>query len=458
MIKILKSPVLWFLIGILAGKYVFAQSPSEEIQACVIDCRRLPPDLQVQTRYLSLYNASGDQNDRYARATNFVVNELSRVRAITHCEAISHTLLRITIGNYAPDDYKQWSAAWDALAIRDPYWHIQTEVLANGKRKAVTTYGGWTLPYAVELQGMTKSVGPIMRADYFCSYATQPESYHAFVGIPPKEGDFLAGLGVDQSLLEKLRANAGANLNESGVTHKPRRVIWAQGPLGGVYQTLDVEHTTADKDPIRRPITDRGLSLNYDLGEWYAMGPNGLWRMALYNAKGERQDTVPDKVAKDESGDGIIYNNQSCVVCHVEGGLRPFVDDETKLLKLNLLGSYDYKITQRAKEFYDESRLQRQMSFDRQTYEAACQECTGLSSKDLATVFKGIRDDYLYKPVTTEVAARECGTSVKEFKAALVNSRDPVILALIGDGTVIRDRWTSSFAEAMLAVEARSKQ
>ncbi len=101
------------------------------------------------------------------------------------------------------------------------------------------------------------------------------------------------------------------------------------GPLGGVYSTLDVETVDAERDPLRsgrRYLTAAGLATRYDLGEWFALAPNGLWRTALFSATGKRQDSVPDRVAKDTSdaaGDGIVVPLISCIRCHQEAGLQP---------------------------------------------------------------------------------------------------------------------------------------
>ena len=89
-------------------------------------------------------------------------------------------------------------------------------------------------------------------------------------GVAARESDFLKALGVDAKRIEQLRANAGANLILSGVTQKPRRVVWQQGPLGGVYSTLDVERVAAERDPLRRPLSADGLAFEYDASEWFA--------------------------------------------------------------------------------------------------------------------------------------------------------------------------------------------
>jgi hypothetical protein len=363
------------------------QSPADEMRAAAADVETLPPATRPDVRYLTLYAIDPAVRRQALQTTSYVLNALSRTRAISQPVLVSPTLVRFNISQYAPrqEEFTAWFAAWEKLVEFDPYFHLRTEIaLASAKQQAnpkttksfatkiVTTDGGWTdLQAAAQLRAATHSAGALLRADYFIAQATIPPRYYEFAGVPDNENEFLKSLGVDQKVIDRLRANAGANLIISGVTAKPRRVVWLQGPLGGVYSTLDVERVDAARDPLRRPISAAGLEFQYDVSEWFAVAPNGLWRTALFNAAGRRQDAVPDKVAKDTSdptGDGIVVPLVSCIRCHRESGLRPFSDDQTRLLSGRVdLYSYDPNLVQRAAEFYDEPRLQRQMHFDRQT-------------------------------------------------------------------------------------------
>jgi hypothetical protein len=183
------------------------------------------------------------------------------------------------------------------------------------------------------------------------------------------------------------------------------------------------------------------------------MRANGLWLTSLYNRAGQRQDSVPDRIAKDTSdpaADGIIVPLLSCIRCHREGGLRPFRDDQHSLLadgiELRTLRARD---APRAAEFYDEPRLQRQIEFDRETYSRAVARATaGMRPSDLADALARTVREFLYTPVTLEQAAREVGADTARFRRALAQSRDPILLMLRQNRTVLRGQWESSFAEA----------
>jgi hypothetical protein len=318
----------------------------------------------------------------------------------------------------------------------------------------VTIDAGWTnLAVAARLKALTGSEGALLRADHFITVASVPPRYYEFAGVAAKEADFLKSLGVDAKKIEQLRANAGANLVISGVTQKPRRVIWQQGPLGGVYSTLDVERVDAERDPFRRPLSADGLEFRYDASEWFALRANGLWLTALFNRAGVRQDSVPDVVAKDTSdpaADGIVVPMLSCIRCHREDGLRPFRDDQSSLLADGIeLRAFRARDAQRVAEFYDDPRLQRQMQFDRETYSQAVARATlDMRPEDLADALARTVREFAYTPVSPEQAAREVGATTTDFRAALRTSRDPVLLMLRQNRPILRAQWESSFAEA----------
>ena len=464
----------------LSAISALAQSPASELRAAVADVQRLPPEVRPGVRYLSLYAVPPERRDETARVAGYLLNALSRTRAISRPDVVSPTLLRFSISSYIGDgrEYQAWSAAWEKLAETEPYWHLRTEVRsklsvvssqlsATDNRQlttdnsTVTVDGGWVgLDAAALLRTLTGSNGALLRADDFIARASATPDYYRFAGVPATEEEFLKSLGVDPATIERLRADAGANLIISGVTKKPRRIVWEQGPLGGVYETLDVAAVDAVRDPIRRPISADGAKLTFDAGEWFAAAPNGLWRVALYDSAGNLQQAVPDKIAKDTSdpaADGIVTPLISCIRCHVESGLRPFRDDQTRLLAGGRvdLRSGDPNIVQRAAEFYDEPRLQRQIQFDRESYDLAVARATGgMKAEELAAALARTVRNFAYLPVGREQAARELGLWGVDLHDVFSTSHDPILLTLLEGRPVLRGQWESSFAEAAVLAEA----
>lgn len=441
---------------------LFAQSPSSEAHAAYLDCAKVRAEAQPGCRYFTLYAVPKERRAETAKVLSYTLNALSRSRVITAPVWVSDTLARFSLVSYAPtaQEYIEWQKAWESLGQRDTSFGIITEIIDPTTKKFTITRvdGGWLPNDYQKLKAATATNAPILRADWFIYHALTTPSYYQFAGVPATEGEFLKSLGLDAKVIAALRANSGANLQKSGVTYKPRRVVWSQGPLGGVYVTYDGEKVDAERDPFRRPIDADGLRLAFDATEWFAMQPNGLWRMALYDAKGKQQQTVPDKIAKDTSdphSDGIVIPALSCIRCHVEAGLRPFSDDQTRLLAKAPIGSYRPDYSQRVNEFYDEPRLQRQMDFDRQTYTAACAKATGgMTPKELAEALTLVARHHAYLPLTVDDAAREVGQTADDFKRANINSNDPHIITLIHGGEALRGSWESSFAAAAVTAEA----
>ena len=282
----------------------------------------------------------GERKDRQrnAQAIAYLLNAVSRTRTIARPEPVDEQwqLLRIDLAAYADfrktATYNELFQAWEQLVEGDPYFHLRTQVTTGKSVQTVTTDGGWTdLENAARLKTLSHSFGAVLRADYFVSQVAGP-AYYAWAGIPPKEADFFKLFGVDAAVVSALSADSAANVLRSGVTRKPRRIVERPGVFGSVFQTKDVDAESPDRDPFRNPVDFREQKFNFQASELFALGANHLWRVALYDAAGNRVDAVPDKVAKDFAGDGIIRPLVSCLRCHERNGglagLQPFHDDQ----------------------------------------------------------------------------------------------------------------------------------
>jgi hypothetical protein len=442
----------------IAARPLLAAGPASELAAAVYDlARNVAPAQWRTTRYVSFYHVSEQQRAEQRAVLSFVLNSVSRQARLIWpvvVDGTSGSLIRIDL-----DDLKLPAETWEALvADREPYWHITTEVLdpRTGKRTAVYADGGWVnLDAARRLREATTSGGAIVRGDWLIAKATTPPHYYRLAGIGESLAEWQKLVGVDQKAIVALRTNHGANLITSGVTRKPRRISRWQGPAGGVWQTYD----TFGDDPAKDPLRDPTFAGGYDASEHIAAKANGLHLFALFDAKGVRQDAVPDRLAKDDTdphGDGVLVPMVSCVRCHVEDGLRPFVDDQQRLLAgdVKLLAA-DKDTAESLAAFYNAARLEKQTARDREDYAAAVVEATGgMTTKQLVAALTEVFGAYLNQLVTPERAARELGVESLE---SLRVSRDPILLALTAGISVQRQQWEASFAEAaLLAVRAAS--
>jgi hypothetical protein len=242
------------------------------------------------------------------------------------------------------------------------------------------------------------------------------------------------------------------------VTRKPRRIIQRPGAFGGVWQSKDVDSESPDRDPLRNPVDVATQKFNFQASELFAMGANRLWRVALYDSTGNRTDTVPDKVAKDFAGDGIIRPMLTCLRCHERnggtGGLQPFHDDQTDLIASVGVRSYLPEVAQRMAEVYDNHALGRALARDREDFaDAVARSTGGLSPAEAVDALAGIYAAYLDEQVTPEQAAAELGLAPAELTDALSTSSDTITLTVAAGKAVNRAAWESCYADAALLAE-----
>lgn len=438
------------LLGVAAADVAYV-SPADELQVALSDLTtRVSPLERCQTRYVSLASLPPGQRAAARDVVSFVLNSVSRTATIVVPDVVEGSdgrLLRFSLARYGlPVD------VWEALVADEPYWHIRTQV-QDPRTAAVTevfTDGGWVgLKAAATLREEAASSGAIVRGDWLVTRLTAPPWYYRFANIPKKEADFFTLLGLDLDVVLRLRADRGANMIRSNVTRQVRRLVRRQTPLGGAWQTYDVASSSAEHDPIRNLF-----AFAYDAGEHIATKPNGLHYFALYDAEGQRQDAVPADIARDTSdllGDGQVVPMISCVRCHEESGLRPFSNDQRRLLQGNVeLLTQQPENAERLASFYGRD-MGKQLSRDREDYdETVALLSVTLEPAEVAPALGALFRRYAYELVSTERASDELGARVDVMVDRLRTSHDPVLLALSEGLSVQREQWEVSFAEAAI--------
>lgn len=448
------------LLGLLGP---LGHGPNAELRAAVADLTtQVVEERRPATRYLSFYHLPEPQRLAAAAVASFVLNSVSRAEAIIPLQRVAGTENRLW--RFSLDDYHLPAELWERAASLDPYWHLRTQVLdptakAKPKDNVVTVFtdGGWLdLAAAATLREVSGSGGALLRGDFFLALAvtTQDDGlYYELAGIPATEREFFQLVGVDIDEVDRLHADEGANLIRSQVTFKTRRIVRRQGPLGGAWHTYDTVRSTPERDPLRNPF-----AFEYDAGEHIAAKRNGLHLYALFDAEGRRQASVPDVIAKDASdphGSGIVVPMISCVRCHVEDGLRPFVNDQRRLLEAGVELFVERRSdAQRLAAFYL-SDLGKKLRRDRKDYADAVSAASGgRSASDVAQGLARIVREYADELVDLPRAADELGVSPTMTATALRGSHDSTLTALAVGIAVQRKQWEASFGEATLLVRA----
>jgi len=454
-----------------------AQSPpplARAARVALVDIQRTPPADREFIRYV--VEVGEDREDRDQRiAVDYLLNAVSRTRAMIRCEPLPAGVLRIDLSQMARDEHphelQAVCAAWEAMADADPYFHMKTEAVVAGKRITSRVDGGWIEPrVAAGLRLNTKSHGPILRADYFVANIARPPAYYNFAGVQATENEFLRdSAAVDRKQQNDLAANSAANLLISKITDRPRRVVMMRGPLGGVYQTLDVEKLDPTRDPIRNPINVHGPEgpqfFRHDASEWFVAKSNKFITTALFNAAGERQNSVPEKIAKDlHARDGILQPIISCIRCHENfggvAGLQPIEDDQYRLLtgESSILKSFIPSVARRIGELYEPARMKREIDRDREDYAEAVYRATGYSAGVATSAVSRVYQNFSEEPVTLFTAAAEAGVTPAAFVAATTPTDDPIIISLKAGRRVKRESYEASFQEIMLRTWAAPRE
>jgi hypothetical protein len=464
--------IVAFFIGLLIGRCALGASPASELHAAVVDCAKLPAELQHGVQYLSVHNSKDKATREETMAVaSYAVNALSRVRFIKRVEPITPTLIRFNICDYTSTDAerKEWYAALEKLGENEPFWHLKTEVaeqvgkpvagtpLAKPKTKTVTVDGGWVgIENAAALYRMTGRHAAIMRADWFVFNALDGDTYYDFIGASKSQTQLFKDVGIDIKKIGELRSFNTANLRKSDVTHKPRRIEDFPTPWGHLYRTSDVNRVNAARDFVGIPVDNGGAKVAFDAAEIFYTGPNSLFRVAVYVGD-ERRSEVDPNVATDDS-DPLADNHTvkisvSCFRCHQESALRPFVDSQTETLLADKINANDPKILLQIKELYRDGNFQRDLEFDRKNFDIACHDACGLTGKEMSAALGSTVREYAYSSITLERAAREIGCSPEVMKIALGKSNNHNALAIRrGNKDVVVDLWNLAFPEvAMLA-------
>lgn len=437
-----------------------------------------------QVRYLSLNDPTLTLRLEKKAAVDLLLNYVSRSPGLRRTVQVDPEcyLLRVDLFAYidpfsertAFDTFVQLFDAWEAFAPKDRKFYLQTEVLDHGKLKVKTIpFGFLGLDTFAKLQRLTcteyqyggrnfQSEFPIASADAFIGLVARTNDvgdvtggdYYDFAGISESFDGELKNGGIDRAAVERQLRDLRANLSISAVTLKPRMLFYLPGPSGGFWFSLDTLVESPDADPFRIPFNTGAAVLRFDAIEVFRMANNGLWKVSLFNGRGVRQQSVPDRIAKDsQTPDGIIYPGISCWRCHETkggtAGLQPFEDVQHSLRLDNY--TTDPIVGQRILFSYTPKNLNRALNADAQAYAESIDRVTGgLSTYEAVTTLSKCFAEFQYTDVTLARAAREVGTVPALAAVAWEDSNDPALIRLVAGKKVTRATFEVAYQEASL--------
>lgn len=409
-------------------------TPAECVAVASKDLATIPPTVQPYIRYLTL--GEFDRADRVekAKVLSGHVNHLSTeqdLQPVAVVDGSDSAVLRINLNDYG------WSPElWEKLAEVDPYFHVVVIEdwpggVWNGKHYPAGPYKVHALaPWLSEAPSSpamlsaiveaTHSQVPIVRGDWFLNQsaiqALRRVGYYDFLRVKSQK-DFDDLAGFDRKIADRASRIDRESVGMSGVTLQPRAIIREEG-VRPVWRTFDFELAVDGKDPLR--IIGKDIEKAFDATEQFALLRNGLWATALFNGKGERQDFAPPQIASDKqskSNDARVHVNQSCLRCHVDGGLQA-VDGWFRHGGQPVVKSFDEVKARQFRQQY-QSDLKRYLDRDRAVYADAVKEVTGWTPKAWSAAYAAEWERYEDARVDLEWAARDLHTTLPNLKRVM---------------------------------------
>lgn len=440
--KSLPAITLWLLTGSASG-----QSPADAVAVAAADLRRLPPALQVTTRFLSLHAIPVADREKAVRVLSFHCNGLSRESDIVPPALVGNLVLRVSLADY------DWPAeVWEKLF--DPCFHVKIEPQIVHATRAVPWPGGtwpgdgkhyaagsftyhpkvagagratalapWLpLAEAADLVNLTQSQSPIVRADWFlwqtAIQADRTPGYYDFIGVKDKK-DFDKLVGFDAKLAKDARrVELLEAVATSTVTLQPRRIGIFPAISGNYFQTFDSRQAVDEHNPLR--ILNGGFK--FDAQEVFGHLPNGLMAWGLFDDKGVRQDAAPDFIASDSTAHGTdrrVHSGLSCIRCHLpNAGIQPVDGWARNLFTGGIkLQSPDYDKLRDLRQKYLRD-LEGPMEDSRRTYTRSILQACGMKPPELGAAYGKMFADH-DAPVTLARAARDAGVEPQRLENAL---------------------------------------
>jgi hypothetical protein len=458
--------------------------PLVEVMASMFEhYQKLEPNQRENYRYFTLANLWNDVNvdERQLRMTRAALakalNSLSWEPSLVEPVAIDE---RKT--TYAVDITQLgWNREhWGALVAEYPY-HIEFEAILDGGDGEAAKQLRRIDQDMIRLSGNDRQI-KFIRADWFITIGLRPKLYHKLLyelSLPelrarqdnaddpanPKsmtDRDLEKQLGVDVEkniFVSPVKASRAA-FSESGISGQNRMI--ERHPLSGqgyYWKSYDFLGSNSRAILTEFPLGPKrdaqdDFAFEHDGGEIIYTLPNGLQGYLLSDASGGRLDAGPIEIVGDAlktSGNQLIVNGLSCIVCHRQGMVEP--PDDIVRGSAGVFGN----LADQVRELYPESeRMKKLVAADTAAFTSAVTRVLKphLEEEDFKAVGDGFPTEpvgevarwYLLQPMSLETVASELfHPNVDTLKVVIKNdprARQIGIGQLKNDnGTIKREAW-----------------
>lgn len=441
-------------------------------------------------RYFTLTNlwndpACDDRHLRMARAALAkALNSLSWETALVVPEAINPTK---TI--YAVDISKLgWTDEhWSALLAEYPYAIDPRSIFSEGDSKIVDNLR--EIDEVLSRLSKDDSLKHI-RADWFISIGLRPKLYHKLLyelelpdliertadpeslnnpkRMTDRDLEKFLQVPVDKNIFESPTVAKRAGYNESGISGQNRMIErHPKGRNGFYWKSYDFlgsnSRAILTEFPLGppRPNTQDDFAFRHDGGEIIFDLPNGLQGYLLATGQGDRLDAGPIEIVGDAlktSGNQLIVNGLSCIVCHRRGMVEPPQDE--------VRGSSAFfgDVQDKIRALYPEHQVMRDLvESDAQIFWRSYEKLVApflLEGDDKAVTLEDLPEpvgevarQYLLTPMNLDTIAAELFHSdIQQLAIQLKTNKD---VRKIGIGQ-LRDELGTIKREAWHSIEGRS--
>lgn len=240
----------------------------------------------------------------YREAVSKVINTLSWGPEPIRLETVDPdaTVIKLDLGELG------WVAAhWETLIQAQPYANLASARLSEPVRR------------------LTGTPMPAVRGDWFAYAAMTAPLYPRLLGLPGRMANLQRILNVDIESNIKAGKARRAGIAVSAVTRANRLIERHPTRTGSLWLAYDFATSEGrqklSSNPLgptatpifKVPFKHDGIKAMFTL-------PNGFLAYSLNDSRGDRIDTSPDAIERDElSMAGPVANGASCMGCHRTG-------------------------------------------------------------------------------------------------------------------------------------------
>ncbi len=301
--------------------------------------------------------------------------------------------------------------------------------------------------------------------------------YYDFRGL--EEGtdleDYLRSRGASVEDSARLAAQQRVLMGRSGVTDKPRVVVFVRSRgvrpdrgTGLVSLTYDVvdEHLV---DPLFDPFRNLA-NVAFDGIELILELPNGLHEFTVFNGEGELVTYAPDNLVADSTepqpGTARLQPALSCIRCHGPAdGWQPAANDYRRLKKKGVVAVHDQFTgsSQLLDELYD-TDVAEPLRMARNTLAAVTyrvlNRTLGPDESPVRRASHAVAEVYRrhVAPVTPGAAATELGYPGVDVKQLLAGVSDIHLLRLMAGDSITRQQWEAVLPLAAVAASGNMRR